>query len=123
LPMAGPKGYGMALMAELVGEAIMGDAMWGGNWICICINLARFRGPLAYGTAAEQCLAELRSCPPAPGFARVEIPGEREAALRHDRLALGIPIPPATLGAMCGLGMGMGIDVGELQAMHEALRV
>jgi uncharacterized oxidoreductase len=123
LPMAGPKGYGMALMAELVGEAIMGDAMWGGNWICICINLARFRGPLAYRTAAEQCLAELRSCPPAPGFSSVEIPGEREAALRHNRLALGIPIPPATLGAMCALGMGMGIDVGELQAMREALRV
>jgi len=136
LPMAGPKGYGMALMAELLGEAIRGDAMWGGNWICICVHMARFRGPSAYRTAAEQCLAEqclaeqclaeqclagLRECPPAPGFSRVEIPGEREAALRTDRLEKGIPIAPATLRAMGALGIGMGLDVGELQAVREAV--
>jgi len=36
-------------------------------------------------------LAELRDCPPAPGFARVEIPGERERAQRveaHESLAV-----------------------------------
>ncbi|MEY8842387.1 hypothetical protein AB9K41_25430 [Cribrihabitans sp. XS_ASV171] len=45
--------------------------------------------------AAEEVLAELRACPPAPGFDRVEIPGERERAQRE---ASGgqVAVPEAT---------------------------
>ena len=109
LPMAGPKGYGMALIAELLGEAILGEAMDGMNWICIALDLSRFRAPAAYRRAAEECLAELRACPPAPGFGRVEVPGEREAALRADRLERGIPIPPETLAGLRALGHRLGV--------------
>ncbi len=117
LPMAGPKGYGMALVAELLGEAILGQAMDGMNWICIAVDLARYRAPAAYRSAAEECLGELRACPPAPGFERVEIPGEREAALRLERLRTGIPVPPATLASLQALGQRLGIDARELVAM------
>lgn len=117
LSMAGPKGYGMALVAELLGEAILGQAMDGMNWICIAIDLTRFRAPMAYRRAAEECLAELRDCPPAPGFERVEVPGEREAALRLERLTTGIPIPPATLVSLRALGVQLGVDAEELVAM------
>lgn len=110
LPMAGPKGYGMALVAELLGEAILGQAMDGMNWICIAVDLSRYRAPSAYRRAAEQCLSEMRACPPAPGFDRVEIPGEREAELRLERLENGIPVPPATLLALRELGLRLGLD-------------
>ncbi len=103
LPMAGPKGYGMALVAELLGEAILGQAMDGMNWIAIAVNLARFREPGTYQRAAESCLEELRSCSPAPGFDRVEIPGEREDALRAERLSNGIPLPLTTINALRSL--------------------
>jgi len=119
LPMAGPKGYGMALMAELLGEAVMGDPMWGGNWLCICVSMARFRGLSAYRAAAEECLAELRSSPPAPGFSRVEIPGEREAQMHANRLVQGIPIPPATLDAMYALAVRLKVDASELRMAQE----
>jgi LDH2 family malate/lactate/ureidoglycolate dehydrogenase len=112
--MAGPKGYGMALIAELLGEAILGQAMDGMNWICIAIDLSRFRGPSAYRAAAESCLAELRACPPAPGFDSVQVPGEREAACRQERLRNGIPIPPNTLTALRALGIRLGVDVQDL---------
>lgn len=114
LPMAGPKGYGMALVAELLGEAILGQAMDGLNWICIAVDLSRYRAPAAYRMAAESCLAELRACPPAPGFDRVEIPGEREAALRLERLQNGIPLPPATLQSLHNLGAQLGVNVNGL---------
>lgn len=117
LPMAGPKGYGMALVAELLGEAILGQAMDGMNWICIAVDLSRFRAPSAYRRAAEECLVELRACPPAPGFDRVEIPGEREAALREERLKSGIPIPPATLESLRALGRKLGVDATDLVPM------
>lgn len=116
LPMAGPKGYGMALVAELLGEAILGQAMDGLNWICIAIDLSRFRVPAAYRRAAEDCLAELRACPPAPGFDRVEVPGEREARLRAERLAHGIPIPPETLEGLRALGRRLGLGEDDLVA-------
>ncbi len=109
LPMAGPKGYGMALLAELLGEAILGDAKSGMNWICVAVDLARFRAPSAYRRAAEECLAEMRACPPAPGVLNVEIPGEREAALREHRLAEGIPVPPSTLELLRALGAFLGV--------------
>jgi uncharacterized oxidoreductase len=112
--MAGPKGYGMALVAELLGEAILGQSMDGLNWICIGLDLSRFRGPGAYRRAAEECLAELRACPPAPGFDRVEVPGEREARLRTERLVSGIPIPPKTLEVLRALGLRLGIGDADL---------
>ncbi len=109
LPMAGPKGYGLALVAELLGEAILGQAMDGMNWIAIAVDLARFRAPVAYRRAAEECLVELRACPPAPGYERVEIPGEREANTRAERIVKGIPIPPDTLEGLRVLGRRLGV--------------
>ena len=42
--------------------------------------------------AAEEILSDLRNCPPAPGFKRVEIPGERERQLRkQSKGVLAIP--------------------------------
>lgn len=114
LPMAGPKGYGMALVAELLGEAIFGEAMDGMNWICIGVDLARYRAPTAYRRAAEECIAELRNCPPAPGFDRVEIPGERETELRAKHTALGIPVAPLTLAALRELGERLGVPAIDL---------
>ncbi|MEM7271084.1 MAG: Ldh family oxidoreductase [Pseudomonadota bacterium] len=97
LPAAGPKGYGMALLAELVGEAVYGTCETGMNWLVVCVDLARFRGASAYQAAAEAALEEARTADPAPGFDRVEIPGERERALKAHRLTQGIPVPPGTL--------------------------
>jgi uncharacterized oxidoreductase len=114
LPMAGPKGYGMALVAELVGAAMLGPAMHGLNWICVFIDLGAFQTPETYRAAAEECLAELRACPPAPGFDAVEIPGERERRLERERRKLGIPIPPATLQAMRRAASELGVDAGLL---------
>ena len=122
LPMAGPKGYGMALLAELVGSAMLGPAMLGLNWICVFIDLNSFAAPQAYRAAAEDCLADLRSCPPAPGFDRVEIPGERERRLEAERRRDGIPLPPATLEAMRRAAEGLGVDASLLTALAQTGR-
>lgn len=114
LPMAGPKGYGMALVAELLGEAILGEAMSGMNWICVAIDLSRFRAPAAYRRAAEGCLAELRACPPADGFDRVEIPGERESRLAAGRRQSGIPLAPNTIASLTRAAQALDLGSPEL---------
>ncbi len=82
LPSGAQKGYALALMGELVAEALLGPSTTEGNWLLVTLDTTRFRAAPAMRAAAEEVLAELRACPPAPGFDRVEIPGERERAQR-----------------------------------------
>jgi len=110
LPMAGPKGYGMALLGELMGEAVFGASMDGLNWVCIYVDLARFQDGSRYTRIAEEILSDVRTCPPAPGFECVEIPGERERRLRRERLETGIPIPVATLGGLNQTARKLGVS-------------
>lgn len=78
LPFGGHKGFALALIGELIGEAMLGPVSVECNWLLICIDTRRFRSPASMKVEAETILSEIRNCPPAPGFQRVEIPGERE---------------------------------------------
>ena len=92
LPAAGAKGYAMALVAELIGYALLGEPVEF-NWLFIALDLGTFRSPEAYSDAAEQYLATVRACPPADGFAEVQIPGEMESREREQRLREGVSVP------------------------------
>lgn len=82
LPAGGHKGFGLALLGELVGEALLGPSTTECNWLLIALSAERFRDAPTMAAAAEEVLDELRRCPPAPGSSGVEIPGERERAHR-----------------------------------------
>ncbi|MDW4551185.1 Ldh family oxidoreductase [Defluviimonas sp. D31] len=108
LPAGEHKGYALALMAELIGEAMLGPAATECNWLLICIDTTRFRAAPRMAEVAEEILSELRACPPAPGFDRVEIPGERE---RAHRAASGgeIAVPEATWAEIGALARSLGV--------------
>ena len=92
IPGGEHKGYALALMGELIGEAMLGPSTTECNWILITIDTKRFREPSAMRCVAEGLLEELRQCPPASGFERVEIPGEREREYRtQSNGAISIP--------------------------------
>ncbi len=80
----------------------------------MCIDLKRFRNPARYQAAAEECLASLRTCPPAPGFDEVQVPGEREDALREERKRSGIPLSPGAVAELKASAAALGIDSDEL---------
>ena len=102
LPAGGQKGYALALVGELIGEAMLGPSTTEGNWLLITVNTQRFREPSSLSVAAEEVLQELRACPPAPGFDRVEIPGERERDYREQSGSI-ISIPEKTWGQIIAL--------------------
>ena len=110
LPAAGPKGYGLALIAELVGEAMLGPVTVDLHWILLAIDVGRYRAPSEFHARAEAILAELRACPRAPGFDRVEIPGERERAIEKKRRSSGIPVPLKTWCEIEFLATTLGIN-------------
>ncbi len=95
LPMGAHKGYALSLMAELIGEAMLGPSSPECNWFLIAIDTKKYRKPDALQAAAEDVLADLRNCPPAPGFDRVEIPGEREREQRQKSNGI-IAVPQET---------------------------
>ena len=95
LPAGEHKGYGLGLIAELVAEALLGPAATECNWLLITIDTSHYREPNRIQFAAEQILSEMRTCPPASGFERVEVPGERERDC-FDRSGGIIAVPEKT---------------------------
>ena len=95
LPMGAHKGYALSLVAELIGEAMLGPSSPECNWFLLAINTQKYRAPEALQAAAEDVLADIRACPPASGFDRVEIPGEREREQRKRSNGI-IAIPEET---------------------------
>ncbi len=96
LPAGEHKGYALALAAEIVAEAMLGPTTTEGGWLLLTLDTTRYREPTALARVAEEILAELRDCPPAPGFERVEIPGEREREHRQRTRDDGIALPRKT---------------------------
>jgi LDH2 family malate/lactate/ureidoglycolate dehydrogenase len=86
------------------------------QWNSMGKRSARLGSP-ASAESRFSCLVELRTCPPALGFARVEIPGEREDEMRAERLRHGIPIPPVTLESLRRLGRKLGVPTDELAVL------
>ncbi|MBU6334251.1 MAG: Ldh family oxidoreductase [Chloroflexi bacterium] len=113
LPMAGHKGYALALLVELLGGVLAetpGDVIPGGNGVLfIVLDPAAFRDPAAYAADVAAFCARVVAVPPAPGFAAVMLPGEPERRTRHVREHSGIPLDDTTwhLIVECGLLHGV----------------
>jgi LDH2 family malate/lactate/ureidoglycolate dehydrogenase len=91
LPAAGPKGYGLALMAELVGYALLGNPREF-NWLIVALPVGLFRDPAEVTAAAEEVLAAMKAVPPAEGFDEVSVPGERQR--QRKARATGVEVAP-----------------------------
>ena len=103
MPSGGQKGYALALVAEIMAEAMLGPTDIEGNWLMITLDTTLYRESHQMQCIAEEILDELRNCPPAPGFERVEIPGEREREYRDMNGDAGIAMPRQTWGQMLEL--------------------
>ncbi len=91
LPKGGVLGYGLATMAELICDAMLGPAIVECNTFVLMVDTSRYRATSSLRNAAEAILDELRNCPPAPGFGRVEVCGEREQIRRAQMSVLHLP--------------------------------
>lgn len=107
-PMAGHKGYGFAILAELLSGVLSGGCVVSqvGDWMrdpseepsrhaagFIVLDLEAICEPEAYAAAMNQLAREIHEAPTAAGIEHVLLPGEREWARHHAARDQGIVLP------------------------------
>lgn len=100
------KGYGLAVVCELLGGALTGGGTWHSGdrskkrvWngmLTILIDPTRLGTADAFAAETTAFLESLRQSPVAPGFDKVRIAGEPERESRERRERDGIPVDAAT---------------------------
>lgn len=123
-PFGGHKGYGLAVMCELLGGALAGE--WTAqpahprNTNIVNHMLMFVLDPEALGAGAafqdevREMVAYLRGTTPASGFDRVRVPGEPEQEARAARLADGIPIDGNSWNGIVRAAEVAGLSAGEI---------
>lgn len=107
-PMAGHKGYGLGLWAEILSAVLPGGAItWQvGSWIFdeaskpslhnaafIAIDVATIAPPREFAARVQALIDEIHKAPTAEGIERVLLPGEREWNLHRTATNHGIDLP------------------------------
>lgn len=100
------KGYGLALVCELLGGALTGGGTWHSDdrskkrvyngMLTILIDPKRLGTGDAFARETTAFLESLRKSPVAPGFDKVRIAGEPERETRARRERDGIPVDDNT---------------------------
>jgi uncharacterized oxidoreductase len=105
-PFGSHKGYGLAVMCELLGGALAGEwTAQPGNprentivnhMLMFVLDPAAFGGLERFRAEVEAMTDYLHSTSPATGFDRVRVPGEPEIESFRDRSASGVPVDDNT---------------------------
>ena len=109
LPAAGPKGSGLGLIAELAGDAMLGDCVEY-NWLMILLRCDAFQPRTEYQRRAEGFIDEVRSSRTAAGVERVMMPGERETTLARQTAEAGIRISDGVWAGIVEAARSVGIE-------------
>ncbi len=124
VPIAGPKGSGLAMAIELLCGVLSGagcgphlhdlyafDAPQGLGHFMGAIDVSHFMDPGAFKTGVSQMLAEIKAIKTAEGFEEILIPGERGARETALRQREGIPLPDQILEELIELGKPYGLTL------------
>jgi L-2-hydroxycarboxylate dehydrogenase (NAD+) len=120
---SGQKGYGLALLVEMLCSQLSGS-LWSKHvaysraetprpadtsHAFIAINIEAFRPLDDYTASAAEMLSDLRGMEPIEGQERVMVPGDPELIARADRLERGIPLHPLVVDELRELGEERGV--------------
>jgi ureidoglycolate dehydrogenase (NAD+) len=118
LPMAGHKGYGLAVMVEVLASVLTGAAMTNGvkSWVLdldqctdeghafIALDIGAMMPPEAFRTRMDAMIRGIKDSPKARGSERIYLPGEMEWEKREDALRNGINLPQDVIANLVKMG-------------------
>ena len=116
------KGYGMAVVSELLGGALTASGTWHrptdpavraviNGMLTILIDPARLGTQATFNTEALAFVDWLKSGPAAPGVDTVMLAGEPERIARKERAADGISVDDQTWDEIVAAGAKVGVQV------------
>jgi ureidoglycolate dehydrogenase (NAD+) len=122
-PMAGPKGYGLAVMIDLLVSGLSGSAFGTGirrmyddfehpqevGHLLGAIDIVRFVPLEEFREHAGRLTAALKAVPPAAGAAEVLLPGEPEDRAEQRNRADGVPLDEQVWASLSALGSELGV--------------
>lgn len=125
VPMAGHKGYGLAVLVEVLTAVLTGAAITRQvkSWVLdipeptneghafIAIDVAAMMPLQVFEDRMEGLIREIREAPKAKGAERIYLPGEMEWERREAALAHGMLFPPYVLESLRGLAQDVEIDL------------
>jgi hydroxycarboxylate dehydrogenase B len=123
LPMGEHKGFGLALVAELLGGALTGgmtlhEAQTGSRRILngmlsVLIDPAQLGTAASFAEQTEAYLRWVRQSPVRPGDPRIQLPGEPEREARERCEREGIVVDLATWAEVLAAGESVGLPRAE----------
>ena len=121
-PMAGHKGYAIAVMIDMLSGVLSGSAFGaavhgpyepaqpsGCGHLMLVLDIAAFMPPPEFGQRMERLVAELKSTPLAAGSHEVFYPGEMEARAAERHARDGLQLPAQTVADLDALAQELGV--------------
>ena len=128
VPMAGHKGYGLAVMVEILTAVLTGAAVMSevSSWVqdvpdptneghaFIAIDVGQMMPLDLFKGRMDGMIREIKAAPLARGSDRIYLPGEIELEKRDAALVEGIALPADVVASLRGLAADIGLDAGRL---------
>jgi len=119
LPLGGRlgyKGFGLALLVEILGSVLAGEPLtdefrYVNGLGLVAIDPEPLCGLPRFVELMEQLRAYITSCPPAPGHREVTMPGELDFRTSEQRQRTGIPLPETTCRQLEAAAARVGVRV------------
>jgi ureidoglycolate dehydrogenase (NAD+) len=129
VPMAGHKGYGIALLIEVLAGVLTGAGVlsevkswvWNSDEIShlgqafMAINVGAIIPIEVFKHHVDHVIRQIRQSPKAKGSERIYVPGEMEWEKRADALKNGIPLPEQVLADLNNVGQQLGLETQLLE--------
>jgi LDH2 family malate/lactate/ureidoglycolate dehydrogenase len=121
LPFGGHKGYGVNLLAQVLGCGLAGmdtsrfEGPAGANGpVIIVIDIRPFVSQERFKDEVDALCARILASPPAEGVEAVLLPGDQATAKRREREAGGVPVPKATWSHITAVAGELGVAIDEV---------
>jgi LDH2 family malate/lactate/ureidoglycolate dehydrogenase len=134
LPMAGHKGYGLAVLVEILTAVLTGAAMLGQvkSWVLestgptdeghafVAIDIGQMMPLEEFKERMDWMIREIKSAPLAKGAERIYLPGEMELEKQERVPAEGIMLPRDVIDSLQGLARDVGVSPADFNLNLES---
>lgn len=125
LPVGGHKGYGMAVMLDILSGVLSGSAFGtrvkalqdygtkdplGTGHLMAAVNIGHIIGIDSFRDRMDELIGEIKNCSKASGVEEILVPGELEYRESEKRRKEGIPVSKAIIEDINNLGEQVGLD-------------